>query len=64
MLTGAETRTIFIVRRKRSGAYLQAVNAQNDRIRVNASDSEVPVSNKTISGYAGGTSETVIIDDV
>ncbi|MSP42657.1 MAG: HD domain-containing protein [Alphaproteobacteria bacterium] len=64
MLTGAEAGTIFIVRRKRSGAYLQAVNAQNDRIRVNASDFEVPVSNKTISGYVGGTGETVIIDDV
>jgi HD-GYP domain-containing protein (c-di-GMP phosphodiesterase class II) len=64
MLTGAEAGTIFIVRRKRGGAYLQAVNAQNDRIRVNAGDFEVPVSNKTISGYVGATGETVIIDDV
>lgn len=64
MLTGAEAGTIFIVRRRRGGAYLQAVNAQNDRIRVNAGDFEVPVSNKTISGYVGATGETVIIDDV
>ena len=64
MLTGAEAGTIFIVRRKRGGAYLQAINAQNDRIRVNAGDFEVPVSNKTISGYVGGTGETVIINDV
>lgn len=64
LLTGAEAGTIFIIRRKRGGAYLQAVNAQNDRIRVNAADFEVPVNNKTISGYVAATGETVILDDV
>ena len=64
LLTGAEAGTIFVVRRKRGGAFLQAVNAQNNRIRVNAADFEVPVNNKTISGYVGATGETVIIDDV
>lgn len=64
LLTGAEAGTIFITRRKRTGFVLQAVNAQNDRIRVRAADFEVPLSNKTISGYVGATGETVMIDDV
>ncbi len=64
MLTGAEAGTIFIIRRKRGGASLLAVNAQNDRIRVRPADFEVPVNNKTISGYVASTGETVMIDDV
>lgn len=64
LLTEAEAGTVFIVRRKRGGAFLQAVNVQNDRIRVKAADFEVPVNNKTISGYVAATGETVIIDDV
>ncbi len=64
MLTDAEAGTVFIVRRKRGGASLQAVNVQNDRVRVKAADFEVPVNNKTISGYVAATGETVIIDDV
>ena len=64
LLTGAEAGTVFIVRRKRGGTVLQAVNAQNNRIRVNAADFEVPVNNKTISGFVAATGETVIIDDV
>jgi len=64
MLTGAEAGTIFILRRKRKGAVLQAMNAQNDRIRLSAAGFEVPVSSKTISGFVAMTGETVVIDDV
>ncbi len=64
LLTGAEAGTIFIVRRKRGGAYLQPVNVQNNRIRVSAADFEVPINDKTISGYVAATGETVIIEDV
>jgi HD-GYP domain-containing protein (c-di-GMP phosphodiesterase class II) len=64
LLTGAEAGTIFVVRRKRGGAILQAINAQNNRIRVDAANFEVPVNNNTISGYVAATGETVIIDDV
>lgn len=64
LLTGAEAGTIFIIRRKRGGAVLEAVNTQNDRIRVRPADFIVPVGNQTISGYVALTGETVMIDDV
>ncbi len=64
MMTGAEAGTIFIVRRKRKGAVLQAINIQNDRIRVHPASFEVPISSKTISGFVAMTGETVMIDDV
>lgn len=64
LLTSAEAGTIFILRRKRGGAFLQAIDAQNDRIRVTTSDFEVPVGPGTISGFSAYSGETVIIDDV
>lgn len=64
LLTGAEAGTIFIVRRKREGNVLRAVNVQNDRIRLRAADFEVPVGGGTISGHVAATGETVMIDDV
>jgi HD-GYP domain-containing protein (c-di-GMP phosphodiesterase class II) len=64
LLTGAEAGTIFLVRRKRGRALLEAVNTQNDRVRVRPADFVVPVDNKTISGYVALTGETVMIDDV
>jgi HD-GYP domain-containing protein (c-di-GMP phosphodiesterase class II) len=64
MLTGAEAGTIFIVRRKRKGATLQAVNVQNDRVRLRAVQFEIPVNSKSISGFVAMTGETVLIDDV
>ena len=64
LLTGAEAGTIFLVRRKRGGAVLEAVNTQNDRIRVRPADFIVPADNKTISGYVASTGETVMLDDV
>lgn len=64
MLTGAEAGTIFIVRRKRSGNILRAVNVQNDRIRVRTTDFEIPVGGGTIAGHVAATGDTVMIDDV
>jgi len=64
MLTGAEAGTIFIVRRKRKGAILQAVNVQNDRIKLCVDQFEIPISNNSISGFVAMTGETVLIDDV
>lgn len=63
-LTGAEAGTIFILRRKKAGAVLRAINAQNDRVRVQSSDFEVPVGPGTIAGYVAHSGETVVIDDV
>lgn len=64
MLTGAQAGTVFIVRKRRNGAALQAVNAQNDLIHVSSADFEVPVGNSSISGFVAMTGETVMIDDV
>ncbi len=64
LMTDAEAGTIFIVRRKRKGAHLQAINVQNDRLRLRSAHLEVPVSTNTISGYVALTGKTVLIDDV
>lgn len=64
LLTSAEAGTIFIMRRKRKGAFLQAIDAQNDRVRVHNADFEVPVGPGTISGFVAHSGETVLIDDV
>lgn len=64
LLTGAEAGTIFIVRRKNGKPFLQALNAQNDRITVKRSDFEIPVGHDTISGHVAMAGETVVIDNV
>lgn len=64
MLTGAEAGTIFIVRRKRKGPTLQAINVQNDRVRLRTTQFELPVNNQSISGFVAMTGETVLVDDV
>lgn len=64
LLTGAQAGTIFILRRKKTGAFLQSINVQNDLIRVQSNNFEIPVTPNTIAGYVAHSGETVLIDDV
>jgi HD-GYP domain-containing protein (c-di-GMP phosphodiesterase class II) len=63
-LTGAEAGTIFIVRGRGRSRRLEAVNTQNDAIKVKAADFVVPITTSSIAGYTATTAETVFVDDL
>ncbi|MBM3598979.1 MAG: HD domain-containing protein [Alphaproteobacteria bacterium] len=63
-LTGAEAGAVFLVRRRGSQSWLEAVSVQNDRLKPRKVDLTVPLDTKTVSGYVASTGEIVSIGDV
>ncbi|MBI3710661.1 MAG: HD domain-containing protein [Proteobacteria bacterium] len=63
-LTGAEAGSIFILRHKGRGKWLEVASLQNDVVKIEEKALTLPVDRSSIAGYVADTGKTVLIDDV